>query len=296
MDIRTKERMDVIMENINVWSEHKDEVILKVEDGVYENFGRVYYYIDFSFVNKSNEQVYYWVKTDRISFYLNHESRMFISSRKHLKDINDQIKKEHEWVINMVEYMTKGTVIIECVYPTLIKETDTNVPVDKEEYKFPQRESILEGYEELTREISRQERELERLREKELGLAIEYYNRKKGYNIGDVVRCENHYGESEFGVVTSQSTYKIKKDKDEEYLNEIERNYSQYSDITLILKSGKAKKQTYGFYKVLDVLCKEKDFGKLCLEHGVKPTLNKDNVTKLYNIILKVRPKGEPIT
>ncbi len=120
-----------------------------------------------------------------------------------------------------------------------------------------------------------------------MGLAIEYYNRKKGYNVGDIVRSE-----SEFGIVTSQATYKNHRSNNEylngHYVNDIERDYSQYSDISPILKSGKAKKQSYGFHKVLDVVCKEKDFEKLCLKYGVKSILNKDNVTKLYDRMMVV--------
>lgn len=293
MEIRAKERMDVITEYLKIAREHSDTVQLKVTDGYYINFGRTYYHIDFEILNKDGSECYsiHPNQNGRITWYAYHEAYYMINNMEVLDNINKEIRKDFEWVKTMVDYYTyhKGNVSINW-RPTTIDREDTRIkPEPKEkEFEFERKDDILEEYNDVVKLIDVEKRALETLEGRRLGLAKEYYNRKNNFNVGDIVHMEDWGGNLEFGVIDSMVVYKSseRRGKDE---NPIEDEYGISIHTTLILKSGKAKKNNWGTSNVKGVICKEKEFTKYAFDNGVKSILNKDNLTKLYNKLKTVK-------
>ena len=105
MEVRMRERMDVITEHIRLAKEHKDKVMLKITDGVYTNFGRSHYYIDFEFFNNDDTKCYDVIPNkNRITWYIWHEDIRTIDSMEVLDRINNDIRRDYEWVTSMVNY------------------------------------------------------------------------------------------------------------------------------------------------------------------------------------------------
>ena len=105
MEVRVKERMDVITEHIRLAKEHKDRVKLNITDGVYTNFGRSHYYIDFEFLNNDDTICYDVIPNkNRVTWYIWHEDIRTIDSMEILDRINNDIRKDYEWVTSMVNY------------------------------------------------------------------------------------------------------------------------------------------------------------------------------------------------
>jgi hypothetical protein len=105
MEVRMKERMDVITEHIRLAKEHKDRVKLNITDGVYTNFGRSHYYIDFEFLNNDDTICYDVIPNkNRVTWYIWHEDIRTIDSMEILDRINNDIRKDYEWVTSMVNY------------------------------------------------------------------------------------------------------------------------------------------------------------------------------------------------
>jgi hypothetical protein len=105
MEVRIRERMDVITEHIRLAKEHKGKVKLSITDGVYTNFGRSHYYIDFEFLNNDDTICYDVIPNkNRITWYIWHEDIRTIDSMEILDRINNDIRKDYEWVTSMVNY------------------------------------------------------------------------------------------------------------------------------------------------------------------------------------------------
>ena len=287
MDIRDKERMDVIMEHIVIARDNSDKIQLKVTDGYYVNFGRSYYHIDFDFINLDGSEcrTIYTMNNSRITWYIYPESYYMIDSQEVLDNINNNIRKDHGWVRDIVEYHTYGKGHVSMDWsPTRLKKEETRIkPEPKEKtFDFIKKDDILEEYIDVNKLIGVEERALGHLNYKKLGLAKEYYNRKNDFNIGDIVYGEDWNGGLEFAVIDSIEVYKMSERREKE-VNDIEKEYWISIHTTPILKSGKAKKNSWGTFDVKGKICKEKEFTKFAMGNNVKGILNKDNVTKLYN-------------
>lgn len=276
------------MEHIKIAREHKDKIKIKVTDGYYINFGRSYYHIDFEILNKDGSECYEIITRNngRISWYIHHEGYYMIDNVNVLDEINKNIQKDYEWVTTILEYHTFHNGYITFNWrPTLIDKKDTRIKLDPEEktFNFTRKDDILEEYNDVVKMIQVEERALISLKDKQFGIAKEYYNRKNDFNIGDIVHMERYGGELEFGVVDSVDVYRLHEKPNHKEDNQIEDDYWISVHTTPIIKSGKAKKSNWGFSKIIGVICKEKEFTKIAFSNDVKGILNKDNLTKLYN-------------
>jgi len=296
MEVKAKERMDVIMEHISIAHKNSDTVTLKITDGYYVNFGRSYYHIDFEFLNKDGSECYKIITNNnsRISWYIHHESYYMIKNEDILEEINNNIRKDYEWVMTMVQYHTyhKGSVTFNW-YPTLIDSKDTMIKQDPPEKNitFTRKDDILEESGDITKMIEVEKRCLSRLEDERLGIAKEYMNIKNGYNVGDIVYMDTING-LEFAIIDSVDVYK-NSHEDNKGQNDIEKGYWLSIHKIMVLKGGKAKKIDFGGYNIKGTICKEKEFTKISFENNVKGILNKDNLTKLYH---KLKTNKEYVT
>ena len=131
MESRMKERMDVIIEHIHLADKHKDRKIkLKITDKIYCNFGKTHYHIEMGFYNEDDTRCYDIIPySNRLSWYIYHSEYRYIKDEELLERINNDIKKDYEWVTSIVSYfLSHHQVGLSYNWrPTLIAEEDTMI-------------------------------------------------------------------------------------------------------------------------------------------------------------------------
>lgn len=129
---RTKEVMDMVLEYTGIIHNHGDKVYLKITDGHYNNFGRGYYYIQFSIENRegNEERILYTMNSGRISFYMSPKSYDYIKRQDELDDMNNEIEEHYKWITELSQYFLwdkKKGMPRHSIVPTLIKPEWTKI-------------------------------------------------------------------------------------------------------------------------------------------------------------------------
>ena len=107
---RTKEVMDMVLEYTSIILDHGDKVYLKISDGHYTNFGRSYYFIQFTIKNRegNDERKIYTMKYGKISFYMSPKSYDYIRNQEDLDNMNNEIKEHYKWITELSQYFLWG--------------------------------------------------------------------------------------------------------------------------------------------------------------------------------------------
>ena len=257
---------------------------LHVTDHIIEFFGKSFHRFNFKIINRETEE---HCGGDYINIYMS-EIKHPIRDNDVLERINDEMSLNYRWVIGVLESLSNCHVRHKW-YASEIKIEDTLVkprPLAKH-FDFERKDDILDEYSDIEHQIKIEEKTLEDLKRKKIGLAKEYFNRKSSANVGDIVYFENRYDwQKNYGVITDKDVYACDNTDNGSNIIEKNNNYTLY--VNEITSGGKSKKSSYCFNDIKRI-CNEKEFSHLMKSNGYKSVkLNEINVEKLHKNLLQL--------